>query len=391
VARAKLDEQSVLVGCGVYLADAPKAARPGRKMTASELVTLVREGAAILEQQGEKAYAEFRKKESKWFRDDTYFFVWTADGTRAFHAAQPASEGRDASGMKDVLGRPIGKMILEVGAGPSGEGWVHYMYPEPGGIFPAWKSTFVKRVRFPSGKLYLVGCGIYNMQMDKAFIEDVVNRAATLIAEKGKEAFGRLRDRTGPFVFMDTYVFVDSADGTELVNPAQPSLEGKNLLGLRDVRGKAVVQDEIALAMKEGSAWQEYYWYKPGSNAPARKATYVRKVQAGRDAYIVGSGIYLEYEAVSTFGMPPHLPVMAGERADAGAIICRNLGAGVSNSGWPSQCMKTFSNDWSCGSDASTHDSASASRRTTSRSSARASTSFTPKTGIPSIRSSGMR
>ncbi len=294
VSSAKLGEQSVLVGCGVYLADAPKGAKRAGKMTASELATLVREGAAALEKQGEHAYAEFRKKGSKWRRDDTYFFVWTTGGIRAFHAADPASEGRDASGMKDVLGRPIGKMILEVGASPSGEGWVHYMYPEPGGIFPVWKSTFVKRVTYPSGQRHIVGCGIYNMQMDKAFIEDVVNRAATLIAQHGTDAFAQLRDKTGPFVFMDTYVFVDSTDGKELVNPAQPSLEGKILLDLKDLRGKAVVRDEIALAMKHGSAWQEYYWYKPGDNTPARKATYVRKVQAGKETYIVGSGIYLE-------------------------------------------------------------------------------------------------
>jgi single cache domain-containing protein len=52
VSRAKLEEQSVLVGCGVYLADAPKAARPAGKLTASHLMTLVREGAAALETEG---------------------------------------------------------------------------------------------------------------------------------------------------------------------------------------------------------------------------------------------------------------------------------------------------------------------------------------------------
>ncbi|MGE5231973.1 MAG: cache domain-containing protein [Deltaproteobacteria bacterium] len=294
VSRAQLGEQSVVVGCGVYLADAPKATRPAGKLTASQLMTLVREGAAALETRGERAYAEFRKRGSKWFRDDTYFFVWTTDGTRAFHAPDPAWEGQNASGLKDILGRPIGKMILEVGATPSGEGWIHYMYPEPGNIFPAWKSTFVKRVRFPSGEQHLLGCGIYNMQMDKAFIEDVVNRAATLIAGHGKEAFSQLRDRTGPFVFMDTYVFVGSPDGIELVNPAHPSLEGKNLLDLRDLRGKPVIQEQIAIATTRGSGWLDHYWYKPGDNTSARKQTYVRKVQVGTDTYIVGSGIYLD-------------------------------------------------------------------------------------------------
>jgi signal transduction histidine kinase len=294
VSKAKMGDQWVLVGCGVYLADAPKAARGTKRMTAPELMALVRDGAAVFEKRGEEAYPEFRKKGSKWFRDDTYFFVWSMDGTRMFHAAQPGGEGQNESGLKDVLGRPIGKMILEVGASPSGEGWIHYMYPEPGDIFPTWKSTFVKRVTFPSGKPYVIGCGIYNMQMDKAFIEDVVNRAAALVAERGAGAFGTLRDETGPFVFMDTYVFVDTPDGTELVNPAQPSLEGKNLIDLRDLKGKAVVRDEIAATMENGSAWVDLYWYKPGHNTPARKQTFLRKVQYGQDTYIIGSGVYLE-------------------------------------------------------------------------------------------------
>lgn len=132
------------------------------------------------------------------------------------------------------------------------------------------------------------------MQMDKAFIEDVVNRAATLIEERGPAAFGRLRDKKGPFVFMDTYVFVISPDGTERVNPVFPSLEGRNLIDVRDLKGKAAVRDEIAAAMKEGSAWVDFYWYKPGQNTPARKQTFVRKVRSGQDIYIVGSGFYLE-------------------------------------------------------------------------------------------------
>ena len=92
-----MGDQWVLVGCGVYLADAPKAAPVGRKMTAPELMALVRDGAAVFEKQGEKAYPEFRQQGSKWFRDDTYFFVWAMDGTRVFHAANPAGEGQNAA------------------------------------------------------------------------------------------------------------------------------------------------------------------------------------------------------------------------------------------------------------------------------------------------------
>lgn len=48
------------------------------------------------------------------------------------------------------------------------------------------------------------------------------------------------------------------------------------------------------------SAWVDYYWYKPGHNTPARKHTYVRKVQFGKVAYIVASGFYSRDEEIKT-------------------------------------------------------------------------------------------
>lgn len=294
VRRARMGDRSVLVGCGVYLADAPIAAAVAERPTAKELTKLVGDAAAVLERRGEAAYPELRVPGSSWFRDDRYLFVWRMDGTQVFNAADPAAEGRNLRGLKDIRGRPIGRMILDVAASPSGEGWVHYMYPRPGDIFPAWKSTFVKRVTLPSGTQHLIGSGIYNMQLDTILVEDMVNRAAALIASRGRAAFGELRDRQGAFVFMDTYIFVDTPDGTEWVNAAQPSVEGTNLIDARDVKGKPLVRDYIAAALNSGSAWVEYYWYKPGDNIPARKLAYVKKVQSGGETFIVGSGIYTD-------------------------------------------------------------------------------------------------
>jgi len=292
VSKAKMGDKWVLVGSGIYLPEARKEMPTAKKMKATELMTLVREGAAVLQKDGEMAYPEFRKKNSKWYRDNTYLFVFNMDGARVLHPVEPESEGQNDAGLKDVIGRAIGKMILETGASLSGEGWVHYMYPEPGEVFPTWKSSFVKRVTYPDGKQYIVGSGIYNMEMDKAFIEDVVNRAAALVEEQGKEAFVLLRDKKGPFVFMDTYVFVDNQEGVELVNAAQPGLEGKNLINEKDINGKLLERDIIDSATKKGSAWVDYYWYKPGQNEPAHKQAFVRKVQHGNETYIVGAGFY---------------------------------------------------------------------------------------------------
>ena len=294
VTKASLGDDWVLVGSGVYLADAPQVAPDPNKLSAPQLTSLVREAASVFERQGEDAYPEFRDKSSKWFRDDTYFFVWTMDGRRVFHAADPSIEGQDASGAKDSLGRPYGKMLLDVAAGTPGEGWVHYIYPEPGSLFPVWKSTFVKRVRFPSGKDHLIGAGIYNLKMDEAFITDLVDRAAALVAEEGEGAFPELRDQTGPFVFMDTYVFVTAPDGTGLVNPGHPSMEGVNIIDLRDAEGNLIAGRYIPAALEHGSAWVDYQWYKPGDNTVSLKRTYVRSVQADGETLVVGSGYYPE-------------------------------------------------------------------------------------------------
>jgi signal transduction histidine kinase len=130
------------------------------------------------------------------------------------------------------------------------------------------------------------------MDMDKAFIEDVVNRAAVLVTAKGKEAFVELRDKKGPYVFMDVYVFVDDPNGVELVNPAQPSIEGKNVMDMKDANGVLLAKEYIDAAMKKGNAWVQYYWYKPGSNVPTLKHSFVKKVTHGEETYILGAGFY---------------------------------------------------------------------------------------------------
>jgi signal transduction histidine kinase len=292
VKSATLGGRPVLVGCGVYLPGAPSEPEPAGKRSATELMTLVREAAELVERKGEAAYAELRTKGSKWFEGSTYFFVWDMDGNEVFHAADPSREGVNRRDLRDILGRPTGKWFLEIGTSPSGEGWLHYMFPEPGHVFPSWKSTFAKRVNLPSGEVRIVCCGVYDMRMDEAFIEDVVDRAAALVARRGRAAFPALRDKKGPFVFMDTYVFVLGTDGIELVNGAQPGIEGKDLLSLRDIGGKAVARDEIDAALTNGRAWTECQWFRPGDDRPARKKTFVRSVQIDRETFIVGSGIY---------------------------------------------------------------------------------------------------
>lgn len=160
--------------------------------------------------------------------------------------------------------------------------------PVPLRSSPIWKSTFAKRAVSPSGKTYVVCCGLYNIKMEDIFIVNAVNAAAILIEKIGRSAFPVLRDPKEQFIFLDTYVFVDTPEGIELVNSAFPNLEGRNLLDIR-----VAMQKYIPVALNKDSGWVDYQWPKPGKVAFTKKHIYVKKVQHGQETFIVGSGAYL--------------------------------------------------------------------------------------------------
>ncbi len=257
-----------------------------------ELVRFVKAAADAIRREGEMIFPDFRQPDSRWFHGDRYLFVWNLHGNRYVYPPDPANEKGNMAGLKDINGKPIGRMFIDVVSGPSREGWVHYQWYQPNAPEPTWKSTYLIRADAPSGKRYLVGSGEYNLKVERVFVVDAVNRAATLLQQAGKEAFTSLRDKSSPFFFHDTYVFVTSADGIELVNPAFPALEGRSLMDTRDVNGKLLVREYINAAEKQGSAWVSYYWPRPGQREPVRKLTYVKKVSVENEILIVGAGIY---------------------------------------------------------------------------------------------------
>ena len=132
------------------------------------------------------------------------------------------------------------------------------------------------------------------MKMEKEFIVAAVDSAVLLIEKEGIRAFLAIRDKAGAFTFLDTYVFVGSPEGVELVNGAFPNIEGRNLIDYKDRKGEYFVRNYINLALAKGAGWVDYLWPKPGQSIPSKKHTYVRKAKYGDEIFIVGSGTYLE-------------------------------------------------------------------------------------------------
>lgn len=260
---------------------------------AQDLISLVKSAASEIKSKGESVFPEFKEKNSKWRHDNTYIFIIDADGNMILHP-DPALEGKNQTALKDVNNKLIIKGFMDAVSGGRDEGWFHYQWPEPGSMFPLWKSSFVQLVTAPSGKKYVVGSGLYNMKMEKGFIIALVNSAAALIEREGPVAFPKFRDKAGQFIFMDTYVFVDRPDGVEVVNGAFPNIEGRNLMDYKDSEGKYLVRDYIDVALTKGSGWVDYLWPKPHEATPSKKNAYVKKAKYGNQIFIVGSGAYLD-------------------------------------------------------------------------------------------------
>ncbi|MBM4240889.1 MAG: sodium:calcium antiporter [Euryarchaeota archaeon] len=121
-----------------------------------ELVSYVNEAVKLIEAKGEASFPELRS--SKWYKDDRYIFVWQLDGLRVVYPPDPSGENKNMSELKDITGKPIGKLFIE--AAEKGEGWVEYMWPKPGEKKPSLKITYIKKAKFKN-KVYLVGSGIY--------------------------------------------------------------------------------------------------------------------------------------------------------------------------------------------------------------------------------------
>lgn len=123
------------------------------------VVALVEKAAALVAQNGDKAFADFRKKDSEWFKGEVYIFADDLEGNNLCHPASPDLEGQNLLGMKDANGKEfVREMIALVES--KGAGWVEYSFRKPGADAASKKLAYVKKTTC-GGKAILVGSGIY--------------------------------------------------------------------------------------------------------------------------------------------------------------------------------------------------------------------------------------
>ena len=139
------------------LAGIAAAAESGTK---DECVAKTKEAGKMVTDMGvEATIAEVNKKDGKFVWKDTYVFLMDLDGKMIAHPMSPALIGQNVLDKKDK-GEP-GKLLfvemVEVAKG-KGEGWVEYMWSNPGDPKPRKKVTYIYRV---PGKNVFAAAGVY--------------------------------------------------------------------------------------------------------------------------------------------------------------------------------------------------------------------------------------
>jgi cytochrome c len=126
---------------------------------AKQIEDLVNQAAALVEQDGRAAFAEFRKRDSKWWSGNIYLFAYDEHLNVLLNPAFPKREGTNPHGEKDANGKMFHDEFLKA-VQTKGAGWVDYMFPKPEQTQVSHKWSYVKGFK-ADGMSGLIGAGFF--------------------------------------------------------------------------------------------------------------------------------------------------------------------------------------------------------------------------------------
>jgi cytochrome c len=119
-----------------------------------------------------------------------------------------------------------------------------------------------------------------------------VREAAAVLSKGGDVA--QFRDKQGPWVWKDTYVWVDDCEKMiQVTHPIRPELNGVDFRTIKDSKGNKIFPANFCdQAKKPSGTWFEYSWPKPGAKEDSRKITYCTSAKG--TPYVACAGVYDE-------------------------------------------------------------------------------------------------
>jgi cytochrome c len=140
------------------------------------------------------------------------------------------------------------------------------------------------------GLFLFVGLSYAQKKATKAGCQALVKKAVAYYKEVGREkALAAFNDPNGKFVDGEDYLSIYDMTGVVVGHGTNASLIGKQMIDVKDPKGKYLIKAFIELAKKPGdSGWVDYHWTNPVSKKVEPKSSYFVRV----DDLIIQAGYY---------------------------------------------------------------------------------------------------
>ena len=90
----------------------------------------------------------------------------------------------------------------------------------------------------------------------------------------------------------DGYFWINGYSGKMIMHPIKPSLNGKNLMELKDPTGKKFFAGFVKIAKEKGEGFESYMWPKPGEEKSSPKLSFVKGFS--KWGWIIATGFYID-------------------------------------------------------------------------------------------------
>ena len=144
-----------MLGCSSSIQQHPDVSQ---HPTAKEIVELVDDAAALVEENGTAAFDDFRELDSKWRYDDVYIYVFNMDNVNLFHPIENL-DGADFATIPDEKTYEIVKNLTEV-VKENESGWISYLWIAPNDTEETLKYSYAKAVII-NGEAAFIGSGFH--------------------------------------------------------------------------------------------------------------------------------------------------------------------------------------------------------------------------------------
>ena len=192
------------------------------------------------------------------------------DAAIVMHPVSTHLDGKNLSNMQDSKGKYLFREMVKV-CRKDGEGMVDYWWKKPDTKKDTQKVSYVKLIPELG---WVIGTG--------AWVDDISSE----MQRNALAQLAEMRMQDG------NYFWVNDLDARMVMHPIKPALNGKDLSGFKDKKGKNLFREMVEVAKSKGEGTVDYWWGKPGKPGVYPKLSFVKLFKPW--GWIIGMGVYTD-------------------------------------------------------------------------------------------------